>query len=153
MKYLLKNPMQLFPSCSTLIFCYYRYSEIMQCIVRITTICAFIASLLFTADVVGQERLPSEFSTAALRIASQTDNAYRLVRIGSNNAPSILAVNHSPLSKTLSETARTDRASVRNFAQNEALFIASNVLELPESSILSEVGTAKTGSLWLSSYA
>jgi hypothetical protein len=93
-----------------------------------------------------------EFHSSSVLISHQTHNTYKLVRIGSNNYPSILSVNKSAITRKLSAADRNDIAAVRIFAGNEASYIAANALALPITASLVETGTLKTGKLWLSSY-
>jgi Zn-dependent metalloprotease len=81
-----------------------------------------------------------------------SNNFYKVIRLAGNNIPAILEVNKSNITRKLSETERSNIEAVRNFAKNEAQYIAANVLSLLGDASLEELGTQRTGNLWLSSF-
>ncbi len=91
------------------------------------------------------------FFSAASQVSKQTQDSYRLVRLGSNNTPAILSPN--PQNRFLLEAERTDFSHVQAFALSEAQYLAQNALGLPKSAQIVENGTSRTGNLWLSSFA
>ena len=111
-----------------------------------------ILTVFFTFDVKGQDLPQKEFSSIASQISRRTGNTYRLVRIGNNNIPSILAINSGAHLRILPESERNNAASVSKFARTEVQYVSDNALILPKSASLLETGTAKSGNLWLSSY-
>jgi hypothetical protein len=124
-----------------------------KCIIRKVFPFVLIASLFsINEGVKAQTIVQKELANVASLIAKQTDNTYRIIRLGSNKSPAILTVNQSIVLRTIPQEQRNDISSVRNFAANEAKYVAANALALPESANLKEIGTARTGNLWLSSY-
>src|SRR5207302_9493388 len=91
-----------------------------------------------------------DFHTASSAIARRTENSYRLVRIGSNKAPAILAPGKG--AKEIPEAGRNNEEAVRSFAISQALVIADRALSLPNMITLSHAQTERTGNLWLSSF-
>jgi hypothetical protein len=98
----------------------------------------------------GQGTSEKEFHAAATLITQKTANSYQLLRLGNNKVPAMLTCNRSHAK--LPENERNSEVSVRNFAQTEAKYIATNVLGLSENAQLEESGTQKTSNLWLSSF-
>jgi len=99
-----------------------------------------------------QSIVPNEFKSFTSQISKQTQNSYRLIRLGSNKVPSILS-STTFNQRSIPELQRNDISSVQIFARNEAEFIAKNALTLPATASLVEKGTNLTGNLWLSSYS
>jgi len=113
---------------------------------------SFTASGVMSQTVSESAAASKEFRTVSALVSNQTSNTYRLVRIGSNNAPAILTVNKSAITRRLSQTERSDISAVRAFAGNEARYIGSNALTLPTTATLEETATLKNGKTWLASF-
>jgi len=123
----------------------------MQNIAKITLLC--IALLLSSKEVKSQSVssiASADFRRASSIITHKTNNTYRLVRLGANHSPAIIAANKT--ARKLSEGEKNDLIAVQNFVRNESDYISANVLLLPDNAILKEAGTQRTGNLWLSSF-